>query len=124
MTIRFVETTEFSKWQPRFLPGDAYGRLQRELVADPEKGDVMRGCGGLRKLRIADPKRQKGKRGGARVIYLHIPEVRQFLMLDVYGKGEKEDLSPADKRQLRQLAQEYKRRVVEAVRRAKKEEES
>jgi hypothetical protein len=58
----------------------------------------MPGCGGLRKLRIADPKRQNGKRDGARVIYLHIPEVGQFLMLDIYGKNEKDDLTPSGKK--------------------------
>ena len=73
----------------RFLPGDAYADLQKELIANPQQGDVMPGCGGLRKLRIADPKRQKGKRGGARVVYLHIPEVGQFLMLDIYGRTKR-----------------------------------
>ena len=119
----FVETTEFSKWQPRFLPDDAYIELQKELVASPRKGNVIPGCGGLRKLRIADPKRHKGKRGGARVIYLHIPEVDQFLMLDIYGKGEADDLTPAEKKDLRQLAREYKRIIVEAARKAKRKEE-
>ncbi len=118
----FVETTEFSKWQARFLRGDAYAGLQKELVANPQKGDVMPGCGGLRKVRIADPRRQKGKRGGARVIYLHIPEADQFLMVDVYGKGEKEGLTPAEKKYLRELAREYKIRVVEAARKTKKEQ--
>jgi putative transcriptional regulator len=119
----FVETTEFSKRQSRFLPGEAYLKLQGILAANPEKGDVMPGCGGLRKLRIADPKRHKGKRGGARVIYLHIPEVDKFLMLDVYGKNEKEELTPTEKKELRELAGEYKKHVVEAARRAKEEEE-
>jgi len=107
----FVEATDFSKWQPRFLPGDAYAELQKELIANPQKGDVMPGCGGLR------------KRGGARVIYLHIPEADQFLMLDIYGKGEKDDLTLAEKKDLRELAQEYKRLIVEAARKAKKEGE-
>ena len=119
----FVETTEFSRWHPKFLPGDACFKLQKELVANPQKGDVMPGCGGLRKLRIADPRRQKGKRGGARVIYLHIPEVSQFLMLDIYSKGEKDDLSPAEKKDLRELAREYKRLIVEAAQRANKKEQ-
>ncbi len=119
----FVETTEFSKWQPRFLPGGSYAELQKELVANPQKGDVMPGCGGLRKARIADPKRQKGKRGGARVIYLHIPEAGQFLMLDVYGKGEKDDLTPAEKKDLRELAREYKRLIIEAAKQANQEQE-
>ena len=120
----FVETTEFSKWQPRFLPGDAYAELQKELVVNPQKGDVMPGCGGLRKLRIADPKRQKGKRGGARVIYLHIPEVGQFLMLDIYGKNEKDDLTPTEKKDLRELAREYKRLIVETARKSEKGQNS
>ena len=119
----FVETTEFSRWQPRFLPGDTYAELQQELIVNPQKGDVMPGCGGLRKLRIADPKRQKGKRGGARIIYLYIPEANQFLMLDIYGKGEKDDLAPAEKKELREVAREYKKIVVEASRKAKKEQE-
>jgi hypothetical protein len=119
----FVETTDFSKWRPRFLPDDAYAELQKELIANPQKGDVMPGCGGLRKVRIADPKRQKGKRGGARVIYLHIPEAEQILMLDIYRKGEKDDLTTAEKKDLRQLAREYKRWIVEAAGKAKKEQE-
>ncbi len=119
----FVETTDFSKCRPRFLPDDAYAKLQKELIANPQKGDVMPGCGGLRKVRIADPKRQKGKRGGARVIYLHIPEAEQFLMLDIYGKDEKDDLTPAEKKDLRELAREYKRRIVEAAGKPKKEQD-
>jgi hypothetical protein len=122
MTV-FVETTEFSKRRIRFLPGDRYGDLQKELIANPRKGAVMPGCGGLRKIRIVDPKRQKGKRGGGRVIYLHIPEVDQFLMLDIYGKGEKEDLGAADKKLFRKLARDYKTAIIDAARDAKKEEE-
>ena len=116
----FVETTEFSKRQLRFLPDDAFAELQKELIANPQKGDVMPGCGGLRKLRIADPKRQKGKRGGARVIYLHISEVGQFLMLDIYGKNEKDDLTPAEKKDFRELGREYKKLIIEAARGNKK----
>ena len=117
----FVDTSEFSKWRPRFLTGNAYEELQKELIANPRKGDVMPGCGGLRKVRIADPRRQKGKRGGARAIYLHIPEADQFLMLDIYSKGEKEDLTQAEKGGLRELAQEYKRLIIEAAKNAGKE---
>ena len=44
-------------------------------------------------------------------------------MLDVYGKGEKDDLTPAEKKDLRELAREYKGLMVEAARKAKKEQE-
>jgi hypothetical protein len=119
----FVETSEFSKRQPRFLPGHAYAEFQKELIANPCKGDVMPGCGGLRKMRIADPRRQKGKRGGARVIYLHVAEAEQFLLLDIYGKDEKDDLTPSQKKDLRELARQYKRLMVETARNARKEQE-
>jgi hypothetical protein len=79
---------------------------------DPEKGDVMPGCGGLRKLRIGDPKRGKGKRGGARAIYLDVPEAGVIFFLDLYGKDEKDDLSPVEKKVLKTLAEGYKREVV------------
>ncbi len=67
--------------------------------------------------------RQKGKRGGARVIYLHVAEAEQFLMLDVYSKGEKDDLTPAEKKDLRELARQYKGLMVEAARKAEKEQD-
>ena len=64
----------------------------------------MPGCGGLRKLRIADPSRHKGKRGGARVVYLHVPEVHLIYLITVYGKDQQDDLSADDKKLFRQLA--------------------
>ncbi len=81
----------------------------------------MPGCGGLRKLHISDPRRQKGKRCGARVVYLHIPEVDQFFMLGIYGKDEKEDLTAAGNKEFWALTQEYKKRMIEAARAARKE---
>jgi hypothetical protein len=116
----FVETVDFSKWRAAFLTDEDYAKLQQELMTSPQRGDVMPGCGGLRKLRIRDRKRQKGKRGGARIIYLHIAEVGQFLMLDIYGKDEKEDLAPAEKSELRELAREYRNQVIETYRKRQK----
>jgi hypothetical protein len=77
----------------------------------------MRGCGGLRKIRAADPKRGKGKRGGARVIYLYVAETKWFFMLDIYGKDEKDDLSAGEKKDLAKLANELKRQAQAAAKR-------
>ena len=74
MKAVFIETLGFTDWLQEFLPDDVYADLQQELMSDPEKGDVIRGCGGLRKVRVADPSRGKGKRGGARIIYFFVPE--------------------------------------------------
>ena len=75
MKKTFVETREFTEWVKEYLSDDALADFQRELSNDPETGSVMPGCGGLRKMRVADPRRGKGKRGGVRVIYLHVEEV-------------------------------------------------
>ena len=110
MKATFIETTGFTEAITELLPDHAYARLQQRLMENPDSGRVMPGCGGLRKIRAADPRRAKGKRGGARVIYLHVRAAARFYLLDVYGKDEKDDLSANEQKQLRQLAERLKRK--------------
>jgi len=121
MKATFVETTGFTDSIADLLPDLAYARLQHLLMENPDAGNVMRGCGGLRKLRIADPKRGKGKRGGARVIYLHMAAAKRFYMLDLYGKDEKDDLTANEKKQLRRLAEQLKNEATAAYQRWRRE---
>lgn len=114
MKATFVETTGFTQTITELLPDHSYARLQQRLVENPESGHVMPGYGGLRKIRTADTKRGKGKRGGARVIYLHVPAAKRFYLLDVYGKDEKDDLSANEKKQLRRLAEQLKQEAKAA----------
>jgi hypothetical protein len=109
-----LKTVGFTHWvgeQPADWDAD-YAALQLRLTENPELGKVIKGSGGLRKIRLPDPKRGKGKRGGARVIYLHVPEANCVCMIDACGKDEKEDLSPADRQVLAQLAEVAKRKVI------------
>jgi len=69
-------------------------------MASPAAGKIIRVSGGLRKVRWAA--KGRGKRGGARVIYFWWLAQDKILLLDVYGKGEKEDLSVKEIRKLRQ----------------------
>lgn len=124
MKASFIESTEFTAWVSEFLPDETYAAFQEELTEDPRKGTPIRGCGGLRKIRISDPGRGKGKRGGARIIYLHVPEARRFYMLDIYGKDEKDDLAPDEKKTLRALAQELKTEAQAAIERSQGKDES
>jgi hypothetical protein len=66
-------------------------------------GDVIQGTGGLRKVRFMDVRRNKGKRGGLRVIYYFWLGGAQFWLFTLYGKGEQDDLSFAQKKLLKQL---------------------
>jgi len=57
MKKTFVETREFTEWVKEYLSDETLFDFQRELLNDPETGSVIPGCGGLRKIRVADPRR-------------------------------------------------------------------
>ncbi len=115
MNKTFIETIEFTEWVKEYMSDDALSDLQQELRNNPETGSVMPGCGGMRKMRVADARRGKGKRGGVRVIYLHVAEADVIFLMDIYGKAEQDDLSADQKRVLKRLAEGYKRATVTAA---------
>jgi hypothetical protein len=101
----FLEFPEFGQWwREYFITDDAYGKFQDALIHMPESGDVMPGCGGLRKIRWPDSRRGKGKRGGLRIVYLLIKEAQVIVLVDVYDKNEAGNLSPLDKKRLSRFA--------------------
>jgi len=68
------------------LTDDDYRLLQAELIQNPRAGNVIRGSGGVRKLRWAAPGR--GKRGGYRVIYYVRHPKGVIWMLTIYAKSQ------------------------------------
>jgi hypothetical protein len=72
---------------------------EAEIAARPDAWPVIAGTGGARKARIALPGR--GKRGGARVIYFVLTSRGTLYLLDIYAKNVKEDLTSADKQEIR-----------------------
>lgn len=87
-------------------------RIALALARDPRAGDLIVGTGGARKVRFAG--RGKGKGGGYRVItYFGGADLPLFL-LNVFSKGERADLSQADRNELRtvlgRIAETYRRR--------------
>jgi hypothetical protein len=97
------------------LSDEGLAGLQRALLRDSEPGSVMPGCGGLRKIRVADPRRGKGKRGEIRVIYLHVAEADVVLLIDIYGEDEQAGLSAGEGNALRGLAERYKVSAIRAA---------
>ena len=76
------------------------------LIAHPDSGDVISGAGGARKLRWAA--KGKGKRGGARIIYLYAVIAARIYLLRCYSKNVKTDLTADEKKELRQIAAHLK----------------
>ena len=107
--LTFVETTVFTKRISALGLEGALRGLQLELLDNPEAGDVEPGTAGLRKIRLGDPTRGKGKRGGARVHYLWLPHRGRIYLMFVYGKNEASNLTADQKKQLREVVGHIKR---------------
>jgi hypothetical protein len=73
------------------MDDESYSALQLHLATQPEAGDVIRGSGGIRKVRWAGSGR--GKRGGLRVIYYWWVAKDRISMLLVYPKNEQDNLT-------------------------------
>jgi hypothetical protein len=102
----FVETSGFTRDIQALMADDDYRRLQQALTDHPDAGVVVPGTGGLRKLRWALT--GMGKRSGARVIYYWRVDESQILMLAVYAKNDRVDLSPDDRQLLRRVVESWK----------------
>jgi mRNA-degrading endonuclease RelE of RelBE toxin-antitoxin system len=102
--MKFIETSIFTRDVRDALPDEDYRQLQLALLFRPEQGGVIKGGGGLRKIRWRV--KGRGKRGSLRVIYYWIPSDDTIYMLLLYEKSDQEDLTPAQARILRKLVRE------------------
>jgi hypothetical protein len=103
MKAVFVELPAFERYRADYLDDDAFRRLENLLMKDPDAGDLVPDAGGLRKLRFADARRGKGKRGGLRVIYYWWDAGFQFWLFTLYGKDEMADLTPQQRKVLKAM---------------------
>ncbi len=100
----FVELPSFrSDWKEMGLTDHDLKRLQEELLVNPKLGAVMRGTGGVRKMRFAFEHR--GKSGSSRVIYIDFEIYEKIFLLAAYTKNEKDNLSDAERQELHSLVE-------------------
>jgi hypothetical protein len=97
--MEFIEATAFTKYVYDYLSEDEYLGLQSFLLQNPEAGKVVRGSGGVRKVRWAIA----GKSGGVRVIYYFKKQDDEIWLFTIYSKNEVESI-PAHV--LRQIVKE------------------
>lgn len=102
--MEFVELKSFTKTFDGLFDDEGLRALQNFLRDEPTRGDLIPGGGGLRKVRFSDSKRNKGKRGGLRIIY-YLEHTTIYLLM-VYGKDVQDDISPEVKKRLRQMIKE------------------
>lgn len=86
----FIETKLFSRLREDYLPDDEYARLEEALIERPDRGVLIPGSGGVRKLRWSGSGR--GKRGGIRVIYYAKVRDGVLFILTIYAKNEDDNI--------------------------------
>jgi len=99
--MEFIESPAFTRHLSDYLSDEGYRALQNELAGNPQAGDLMPGTGGFRKVRWADPRRGKGRRGGLRIVYYYFPLDREIWLLTLFDKDEASDLLPKEKKALK-----------------------
>lgn len=102
--LTIVETSSFAREAKKFISDEDLVELKNYLASKPELGDLIPGLRGIRKMRWQA--NQKGKRGGARIIYFFYNFNMPLFLLDIYSKSKKDDLTSLEKKVLNQLIDE------------------
>jgi hypothetical protein len=104
--ITVLQLPKFKAVATELIGPDGIEALAVYLIEHPDAGDVIPGSGGVRKLRWAA--KGKGKRGGARIIYLYVVIAARVYLIRCYAKNVKTDPAADEKNQLRQIAAHLK----------------
>lgn len=102
--MEFAETSVFTQQIEDLLSHDEYRKFQMALGENPAMGALIRGGGGIRKVRVAVGNR--GKSGGARVIYYWAVNRSLILLLLAYPKNAAANLTPKQTQHLAKAVKE------------------
>lgn len=107
MKRTFVMTTGFERsWTALGLGDSELQELEAVLLENADAGDVVQHMAGARKIRI--PLEGRGKSGGGRVIYVDVVVRERIYFLLAYPKNVQTDLTPEQKKVLKNLVESMK----------------
>jgi hypothetical protein len=90
------------------LKDEDHQAIKRLILKHPERGDMMQGTGGLRKMRFSPRSSGRGKSGSARVCYIVFVAADTCYLVTIFAKNEKPNLSDAEKAQVRKWVKQTK----------------
>ena len=99
--LTVVESPIFQKLWPRYWDEDERAEFACFIALNPEAGSVIRGSGGVRKIRWV--REGTGKSGGVRIVYLARNEVGEVYLLTLYAKSESENISLSTLKEIRRV---------------------
>ena len=108
-TMQVFSTRTYERAIRKLLGEDARKKMEASIAAAPDAAPVIRGTGGIRKLRWAASGR--GKRGGIRTVYFFHAGADAIYLLTAYAKSDREDLTQADTRALSRLVAAIRKEV-------------
>jgi hypothetical protein len=100
---RVIATSIYEKRIARLLPAEDRIEMENAIAVSPEAHPIIPGTKGVRKARWSRP--GTGKRGGIRVAYYFWVEPHAVVMITAYAKNKKENLTDADKKELRKIVE-------------------
>ncbi len=100
-----IEPPDYLAQAKSVISAETQDNVVNLVASDPKCGILISGTGGVRKSRIAN-KTGKGKSGGARVVYFFHNSTIPVVLMSVFDKGEKDNLTKAEKNGLRKLTRE------------------
>jgi hypothetical protein len=106
--VVLIESLSFTRRLGQ-LAGEVLRQVQYDLLRDPTRGDVVKGLGGIRKARLANPARGKGTRSGYRYMHVYLERREHIHLLFLFDKDGQEDLSEKERKALRQMVAELRR---------------
>jgi hypothetical protein len=107
LNARVIATRTYEKRIAKLLPQDERNEMENAVASDPERYPVVPGTKGVRKARWSRP--GMGKSGGIRLIYYFWVEPNAVVLITAYAKNEKENLTDADKKEIRKIVETLKR---------------
>lgn len=106
----FVEMEGFTEdWKDLNLTDDDLQAMQIIIMTNPQGPPVVKGTGGLRKLRFAPASLNRGKSGAHRIGYAYFETYKVVLLIIAYSKKDKDDLSPAQAKVIKRLISEVEK---------------
>ncbi len=112
MKFNFLETHTFALYQNKYMDASEYEALRIALVNNPERGDVISGTGGFRKLQWLNYQQRKSQHGGLRIIYYHFEtentEEQFIFLITLYDNKESADLTIEQKKQIKRAITDEK----------------
>ena len=103
---RVIATRTYEKRIAKLLPPEERAEMENAVATEPERYPVVAGTKGVRKARWSRP--GMGKRGGVRLIYYFWVGPNAVVLITAYAKNEKENLTDADKKEIRKIVENLK----------------